>query len=151
MATNKQVRESIKRILNTCGEVLLDKGEEYAGDDKDRLLNFKTGALIGSTYNHTIDQKQVLWGYMLKHITSINYMCRMTKGVPDRAQWDEKIGDCINYLLLLSAMIDDEIREEDEPREPSKSWTVIKCQRTKQEREFMKELLYGEPDAQDKK
>jgi hypothetical protein len=41
----------------------------------------------------------------------------MVKHAPTREEWDEKLCDAINYLLLLSAMVDEELANETEPRE----------------------------------
>jgi hypothetical protein len=118
LATSKEVNESIKRILDICSGTLVAKGKAYSGGSRDRLENFKVASIINAHGLHCIkgmNQKKILWGYLLKHLTSINYMCIAgAKGTPkpSRADWDEKIGDSINYLLLLSAMVDEEIREE---------------------------------------
>jgi hypothetical protein len=138
MATSKQVTDSIRRILDMCGKTLIEKGNHYAGEDRDRLKNFKAGAALNGNDNC----KTVLWGYLVKHLVSIQYMCRMTRNKPDRAQWDEKLGDAINYLLLLSAMVDEEIANEVEGREPSKVWMVHKTKRSKAEDIFIKEALH---------
>lgn len=147
MATNKQVNASIKRILNKCGEVLISKGDEYSGEDIDRLANFKEACNIKyktSVYNKPT-QKKVLWGYLLKHLTSIQAMCCMVGKPPTREQWDEKIGDAINYLLLLSAMVDEEIALEAEPRKSSSHAAVTR------HKDGIKDMYIREetkPDAQ---
>jgi hypothetical protein len=119
MATDKEVSNSIRAIWTKCFDVLDKKGKHYAGGDKDRLLNFKVGAeIFASGYRQlNMTPKRILWGYMLKHITSLCYMCH-TKDSPSRADWDEKIVDTINYLLLLSAIVDEEIACEKEAGEP---------------------------------
>jgi hypothetical protein len=107
--------------MDICSKVLHEKGQAYSGSDEDRLKNFKVADVISSAPNkRPAGQKKVLWGYMLKHITSIYYMCGMgsresgSLKKPSRADWDEKLVDTINYLLLLTAMVDEEIREERE-------------------------------------
>lgn len=79
--------------------VLVAKGEEYSRGG-DRLSNFRrSGAMLGCT------PERALVGMMAKHWISILDM------VDDQdigkestpAAWDEKIGDAINYLVLLKA------------------------------------------------
>lgn len=110
MATNKEFSKSVRDMLNKCGEVLFSKGQEYAGEDYDRLGNFKEATkLFYSHLNRNANQKTVLWGYLLKHLTAIAAMVRGSTPYT-REAWDEKIGDAINYLLILSAMVDEEQR-----------------------------------------
>jgi hypothetical protein len=80
--------------------VLLKKSEEYATED-DKLHNFKiASALSGET------AEQALWGFCIKHLVSISDMVAAgrTKQFTND-QWDEKIGDAINYLILLRAQV----------------------------------------------
>lgn len=91
----KAVTEQIQRSL----DLLVKKGQEYAGEHADRLLAFKVaGALEGKT------PIQALAGMMAKHTVSIYDMCEkpMEHSIE---KWDEKITDHINYLLLLRAII----------------------------------------------
>jgi hypothetical protein len=44
----------------------------------------------------------------------------MYKQKPSRADWDEKIVDTINYLLILSAMVDEDIKEEQDNDQPER-------------------------------
>ena len=65
----------------------------------DRLHNFKVAAdLVGAT------DEQALAGMMAKHIVSIFDMCGSGKVYPIEL-WNEKIGDSINYMLLLKAIV----------------------------------------------
>jgi hypothetical protein len=125
VATRKEVNESIRRLMALCSDVLNKKGADYAGDSEDRLKAFKIGKLLNQ-YKNADPQtdiengKRVLWGYLLKHITSISSMC-ISRKHSTREEWDEKLIDSINYLLLLSAIVDEEIKEaaaiEDKVRE----------------------------------
>lgn len=120
MATVKEVNASIFRIMKIVQETLTKKGDEYTGEDADRLGNFKVAAKIATTARGGVDMnpKRALWGYLLKHLTSIYYMCCMVKKKPSRADWDEKLVDAVSYILLLSAMVDEEIAEEFDNGEP---------------------------------
>jgi len=81
--------------------MLFRKGLEYSTED-DRLHNFKVAAALqGET------QIQALGGMMAKHIVSIYDMIGSNKTYSTE-MWDEKIGDAINYLVLLKAILIEE-------------------------------------------
>ena len=42
---------------------------------------------------------------MSKHVISLYDMCYSSLLHFDMDQWDEKITDCINYLILLKALV----------------------------------------------
>ena len=93
---NKIIEERIKK----CCDMLIKKADEYATED--RLHNFKQAAALQNCKPET-----ALAGMMCKHTVSVY---DMLKGVENGKEyplemWDEKIGDSINYLLLLSAMV----------------------------------------------
>lgn len=86
--------------LDKIRAVLASKAGEYA-TDKDRLHNFKRSAgLMGRS------RFEVCAAFMTKHLTSIFDMVdERSRGVhvpPERV--DEKIGDAVNYLILLEAL-----------------------------------------------
>ena len=104
---NAIIHEQIDRCENT----LCKKAEEYATED--RLHNFKVAGSIQNCLPTT-----ALAGMMCKHTVSVY---DMIQGLEDGKRypldmWDEKIGDSINYLLLLSAMV----REQDRACFPAK-------------------------------
>lgn len=84
--------------------VMEAKGKEYCPSE-DRLHNFKRGAAL-------IDQTeaQVCVGYMTKQLVSVfDLVTAEARGdLLDTAMIDEKIGDCINYLILLEAILKEE-------------------------------------------
>ena len=97
---NKIIHEQIER----CEAALCKKADEYATNDM--LHNFKAAAEIQNCLPTT-----ALGGMMAKHTVSVYDMIR---GLEDGRSypielWNEKIGDSINYLLLLAALI----REQD--------------------------------------
>ena len=98
-------QEIVVEQMNRCKNTLIKKGIEYDCETSDRLRSFKRGAVI---LNMT--PKQVLTGYLNKHIISIYDMCSSDKKYPVE-QWNEKITDAINYLLLLRALIEEESDE----------------------------------------
>ena len=94
---NKIIHEQIER----CEATLCKKADEYAVDD-DRLHNFKVAAGLQDCLPTT-----ALAGMMAKHTVSVYDMIRGLeegKSYPIEL-WSEKIGDSINYLLLLAAAV----------------------------------------------
>ena len=84
--------------MRKCADILAHKKKEYTGDNIDRLSAFKIAAAL-----QNCDSKAALAGMMSKHIVSLYDMCYSTLLHFDMEQWDEKITDCINYLILLKA------------------------------------------------
>ena len=85
-------------LLDRCKNVLQHKAGEYA-DSSDRLHNFHTAAeLIGCT------KAQACWGMAVKHVVSVSDMVKSGEGYP-MSMWDEKIGDMLNYCILLYACV----------------------------------------------
>lgn len=80
-------------IKKTLGK----KAVEYAFGD--RLYNFKRAAEIART-----TPAQALFGMFSKHLVSVIDMVEGTRPATD-AVIDEKIGDAINYLILLEAVL----------------------------------------------
>ena len=93
---NAIIREQIDRCENT----LCKKAEEYATTD--RLHNFKAAAGLQDCLPTT-----ALAGMMCKHTVSVYDMIRGLESGEEYPldMWNEKIGDSINYLLLLSALV----------------------------------------------
>ena len=90
-----------KRFEKTRNTLRL-KAKEYASGDN-RLHNFDVGARILN-----VTPEQALQGMMLKHIISISDLIEWTGSSPERITSelvDEKIGDTINYLILLEALL----------------------------------------------
>jgi hypothetical protein len=84
--------------INQTKSTLAGKAKEYASDE-DRLANFKRSAHL----NHTTQPKAVT-GMMSKHTVSVYDMVADGKAYT-ASEWDEKIGDHINYLILLKAAL----------------------------------------------
>jgi hypothetical protein len=87
--------------LEKTRSVLASKAGEYASD-KDRLHNFKSAAgLEGDT------PADALRGMLRKHWVSIMDLCEAfaIRGSVPVAKIDEKVGDAINYLCLLEAVL----------------------------------------------
>lgn len=96
--TGEEFEKLFEEIVDDCRQTLVIKAREYASDT-DRLHNFHAAAgLIGGT------PKQALWGFAVKHLVSISDMVASSYNYT-QDQWDEKIGDALNYLILLRAMV----------------------------------------------
>ena len=99
--TQNEFNVVLEQQYRKCADVLAHKKKEYTGDRIDRLSAFKIAAsLQGCT------PKAALAGMMSKHVVSLYDMCYSSLLQFDLEQWDEKITDCINYLILLKALID---------------------------------------------
>lgn len=98
---NEILEERVQKTLT----VLAQKAVEYA-PGMDRLHNFKRAArMTGET------PLQVCLGFMVKHLVSVfDIVDGLANSVVVRtAMVDEKIGDSINYLILLEALIRERI------------------------------------------
>lgn len=93
------VKERCEKISFT----LSVKAREYVRGD-DRLHNFNRGAEISG-----ITRERVLHGFMLKHF--ISYLDMLddidNNNIPSDEIVNEKIGDIINYFILLEASLKD--------------------------------------------
>ena len=102
-----------KVVLNRCEKiqsVMASKNKEYA-TDSNKLHNFDKAARIsGQT------REKALWGMALKHYVSIDDLIEnVGKGkLPSTDLLSEKIGDMVNYLILLEASVMQRIAEERE-------------------------------------
>ena len=97
---SKDFEAVLEERLNKCKEVLGVKASEYATSD--RLHNFKVAAVL----QHESPIK-ALGGMMAKHTVSVYDLIKAENRGEDVSieLWDEKIGDHINYLLLLWAAV----------------------------------------------
>ena len=93
-----------------CNKTLCAKGDEYARDG-DRLWNFKVAARKLNCH-----PAEALAGMMVKHTVSVDDIIDgLANGiVPPKELVAEKIGDSINYLLLLEGLIEEERAESEE-------------------------------------
>jgi hypothetical protein len=97
----QEFEQVLNRRLAQIHEVLQVKAFEYA-QDGDRLYNFKVVARINNT-----TPEEALWGMAMKHVVSV---IDLIEGRLERSEKkvDEKIGDLINYLILLEALFVEE-------------------------------------------
>lgn len=94
---DKILQARIQEIQNVLGS----KAKEYAHKG-DRLHNFKVAAQIDKETS-----EQALWGMLKKHLVCIMDMKDGNLEISE-AMVNEKIGDAINYLILLEALMKEE-------------------------------------------
>ena len=96
----QKFNEILESTIQKCRDTLKVKSSEYATED--RLHNFKVAAKIQHCTPIT-----ALAGMMAKHTVSVyDLIQRNEQGLDVPMElWDEKIGDSINYLILLMALI----------------------------------------------
>jgi hypothetical protein len=96
----------VERRLSLITSILLNKSKEYSKNDN-RLHNFDMASEIGQE-----SREKALKGMMMKHVVSTFDMINLFEDNDSKAinnltdaYIEEKIGDFINYLILLEAMI----------------------------------------------
>ncbi len=90
----------VERRIEKIRQTLLVKGREYSRDG-DRLSNFVNGAkMLRCT------PERALLGYAVKQAVSVvDFVRDAEAGVfHSEAEWDEKLGDLLNYVILLEAV-----------------------------------------------
>lgn len=103
ITTAETFNEMLAERLNKISTVLGNKSKEYAIDG-DRLHNFRLAARTTGQ-----DMKRALWGMAMKHFVSVMDMVE-SKLALSEYMIDEKIGDSINYLILLESVMREELR-----------------------------------------
>ena len=99
--TTERFEKLLDEQLELCRSVLCSKAVEYATED--RLHNFKVAAAVQGN-----DPKQALAGMMAKHTVSVYDMCASGTDYPMEL-WQEKCTDHLNYLLLLMALVQEDV------------------------------------------
>ena len=90
----------VESTMESCKKTLVKKREEYVIDlAADVLSNFKNNAKLSIAGT----PEGIGWELMTKHLQSIKDYCAGRK--VSSAVLDEKIGDAINYLVLIKAII----------------------------------------------
>lgn len=93
----------LSNALYRTQKILASKGKEYGSED--RLHNFKrAGEADGIT------PEQALWGMFLKHYISIRDLVKGNQPLTEK-MISEKIGDGINYFILLEALFIEKLEE----------------------------------------
>lgn len=105
----KEFNKLVDNTVETCKEILVAKGGEYAHGE-DRLDNFKRNAAqLG------LNAEEVWAVYFRKHLDSIStYVQDIRKGI-DRPRSEHILGrfdDAINYLILGKGLVIDREKAE---------------------------------------
>lgn len=98
--TREEFSKRVEKRIDLVRQTLLAKHKEYAKDDN-VFRNFDEAAGGFSLHGTSAE---VLWSYMTKHLVSIKDIVADNKPVKPEIV-SEKIGDVINYLILLEAML----------------------------------------------
>ena len=98
--TNDQFTEILKRRFIMSENTLTQKAKRYATED--RLYNFKAAGRITGT-----SPAKALEGMLAKHlVATLDIINDCVYGLEvERTRLDEHIGDCINYFILLEALV----------------------------------------------
>lgn len=102
--TQEEFNVIFEQQFRKCADILTHKKKEYTGDRIDRLSAFKIAATL-----QDCTEKGALAVMMSKHVVSLYDMCYSSLLHFDYDQWDEKITGCINYLILLKALVNEEL------------------------------------------
>ena len=89
----------VEKRLELIKKVLENKQAEYANIDN-VFHNFETAARIKEE-----SKEKSLYGMMIKHFISVIDMIAQPETSYTPEHIDEKIGDVINYLIILEAML----------------------------------------------
>lgn len=103
----KEFNELLDNRISKIHQVLVVKAKEYANDD-DRLHNFNKASKMSNQ-----SRERALLGFLLKHQVSLDDIVeKLDQGIlPSRELLDEKMGDIINYYILVEACIVDKINK----------------------------------------
>lgn len=95
----QRFEEILAKRQSAIEATLAHKSKEYGLGD--RLHNFKVAAAMQGT-----TPENALLGMLAKHLVSVVDLCqgRLTN---TEQMANEKIGDAINYLILLEAVLDE--------------------------------------------
>jgi hypothetical protein len=101
---NKEFDVILETRIDLMRSVLQKKAGEYASAD-DRLHNFKrAGAMLGVT------SETALLGMLVKHLVSLfDIVDNWQRKQASVEMIDEKIGDTINYCVLLEALLKEKL------------------------------------------
>jgi hypothetical protein len=102
----------VGKRLDLIKKVLVSKGKEYS-TETDVFHNFRAAAGVSF---HNAPEK-VAWEFMTKHLQSIKDILNHVEiggfnGYPSEALVEEKIGDAVNYLILIEGMLKERIKYE---------------------------------------
>ncbi len=97
---HEEFKNFFKMQVLRCEKILDKKAVEYT-DGIDRMMNFNQAAGMNN-----VKPEHALWGMLAKHLISLTVMVIRPYSY-NRKIWREKLGDALNYLFLLSAMVEE--------------------------------------------
>lgn len=102
---SQEFEKHFKKVVERSGAVLLRKREEYANDSS-VFRNFESAVGL-STKNSNVG---VAWEYTVKHLQSLKDIINMVEegkyyGRISHELINEKLGDIINYMILIEGML----------------------------------------------
>jgi hypothetical protein len=109
MNVEDRLNFATKFLDEHCLEVLRTKGREYTGGSKDALSNFKDISRATG-----VPPVTVAYTFLFKHLASIaSYVKDRNSAEPPELSEpiESRLGDAINYLLIIGALIDEERRD----------------------------------------
>lgn len=105
---SKRFYHLVDKQIDHIKATLVSKGQEYSTNEN-KLHNFDKAARMSNQ-----SREKALLGMMLKHTVSIDDIVeKIDKELPTISTLNEKIGDAINYLILLKACIIDRIEKKE--------------------------------------
>lgn len=100
--TNYNFNKVVEDFLAKTKAVLMKKEDEYSDGAEDRFKFFKSYASIAN-----ISPEKALYYCRLKHFTSLNDRILSGKKYSKQLYFD-KLGDRVNYLILLYGLLEDD-------------------------------------------
>ena len=95
----------LNKVFDRTRNVLTKKSKEYATDE-DVFQSFKNGT--GFSFHN--EAEKVAYEYLCKHLESIQTMLSdLNNNPPDEEYINEKIGDAINYLIIIEGLLKERI------------------------------------------
>ena len=94
--TKERFNELVDQIIEKSGKTLKEKNAKYAPAN-DALHNFHYGAQLDNSTT-----AQTIWHYMKKHMVALLDKIK-NNSWEDIDDAEEKIQDCINYLIFMFA------------------------------------------------
>ncbi|MBR4633088.1 MAG: hypothetical protein IKO48_07230 [Elusimicrobia bacterium] len=124
--TNEDFEKILKKRIEKINKVLGRKAEEYASTS-DRLHNFSQARKIFRCNT----KEYALLGMLNKHLVSVVDMIEKWEKhgiLPSVSMVDEKIGDTINYSILLEALFLEDILNNATEKETDGIYCCEKCE-----------------------
>lgn len=104
MNRKKFTEKIVKPRLSEIAITLSDKAKEYASLES-AFYNFEEAARVDN-----ISREEALWGMFLKHFVSVKDLKDGNLELSEKVI-NEKIGDAINYLIILEGMLKEDLED----------------------------------------